>query len=482
MTKPILAGLAAALLVLCSLPAGGEAAGDDAAAAGRQAVYDAFRQEFDAGHFDAALPLARQLVEMFEAQAPENDQLPTAYNNLGAVQWRTGDLAGAEASFSRALELLERTEGISSRRLIAPLAGLATVYAGQGQHELAADSLQRAIAVSRRAEGLFNLQQLDLLEPLVQSYEAMGESGGVERELRYMLQIVRKRYGPDDPRTLPALTRLAALYERTGRYPAARALWAQSAQVGSREGSGRNAATINGLLGVTRCHRLQFVEQPESLIEQVPIDPFTGKPDPLAGVGMRGGPAKLDSEGEEAALKALEILDGTPDPPKALLGATLLELGDWYTTARQPALAAPYYERAWPVLQELQLPGEAHPLAIPRPLYYRLPSAASRQRLSPDLRTIARKMEFGLAVAATGEVTSVAVLSSEADESQAAQVRRALERAWFSPRFEDGRAVPTEGFLFIEYWQDIAPPEPAPQPEEVTGTKDQDAPAAKPGS
>ena len=484
MIRQLLPRLAAALLILCALPASSETPVAEAQAAGRQAVYDAFREEFDAGRFDAALPLARTLVELFETQAPDSDQLPTAYNNLGAVQWRTGDLAGAQASFSRALELLERTQGISSRRLIAPLAGLATVYAEQGQHDLAADTLQRAIAVNRRAEGLFNLDQLELLEPLLRSYEAMGALDGVERELRYMLQVVRKRYGADDPRTLPATTRLAVLYEKTRHYPAARALWGQSARIGSREGGGRNAATINGLLGIARTHRLQFVHQPESLVEQVPIDPFTGKPDPLGSAGMRAGPVKLDDEGEEAALEALEILDGTPDPPRALLGAALLELGDWYTTAREPGRAAPYYERAWPALQESLVPGESHPLAVPRPLSYRVPAMASRQRLSPDLRTVALRMEFSLAIAATGEVTSVAVASSEADESQAAQVRRALERAWFSPRFEDGRAVPAEGFLFTEYWHDIAPPEPEAEapPAETGEGREPDPTAAKPGA
>jgi tetratricopeptide (TPR) repeat protein len=484
MTKAIVSGLATALLVLYSLPAAGQGPGDVAEEAARQSVYDAFRDEFDAGRFDAALPLARQLVDLFEAQAPDSDQLPTAYNNLGAVQWRTGDLAGAEASFSRALELLEQTQGISSRRLIAPLAGLATVYAEQGQHARAAETLQRAIAVSRRADGLFNLQQLELLEPLVRSYEAMGALDGVERELRYMLQTVRKRFGATDPRTLPATIRLAALYERARHYPAARGLWRQSVEIGLQEGGGRNAATINGLLGIARTHRLQYVQQPESLVEQVPIDPFTGKPDALAGMGMRGGPVKLDGEGEQAALKALEILDGTSDPPKALLGAVLLELGDWYTTAREPARARPYYERAWPALKETLAPGETHPLAVPRPLYYRVPAAALRQRLSPDLRTIARKMEFSLTVAETGEVTSATALSAETDESQVSQVRRALERAWFSPRFQDGRPVPTESFLFTEYWHEIAPPEPTPEtaPGNTGDGTEQGAAEAKPGS
>ena len=87
-------------------------------------------------------------------------------------------------------------------------------------------------------------------------------------------------------------------------------------------------------------------------------------------------------------------------------------------------------------------------------------------------------------------MTSATVLSSEADESQALQVRRALERAWFSPRFEEGRGVPTEGFVFTEYWHDIAPPEPEAAagpdgeaaPAQAGEGKERDAAAAKPGS
>jgi hypothetical protein len=66
-------------------------------------------------------------------------------------------------------------------------------------------------------------------------------------------------------------------------------------------------------------------------------------------------------------------------------------------------------------------------------------------------------------VAATGEVTGVAPVTTDAPEGELSQVSRALAKAWFSPRFEDGRPVATEGFLFEEYWFERAP-EPAPEP------------------
>jgi hypothetical protein len=176
---------------------------------------------------------------------------------------------------------------------------------------------------------------------------------------------------------------------------------------------------------------------------------------------------KLDPEGEAAALKALGILDSTPNAPGDLLARTLIELGDWYLTARDPDRAIPQYERAWSLVGKILAPGEANPLLTPRPLLYRLPVAAVRNRGQPDTPTVARKLEFNLDVAATGEVTGVTPVSSQVSDGQTQQLRRALEKAWFSPRFEDGKPVATTGFLFTEYWFEIAPP---PEADEQAGT------------
>jgi tetratricopeptide (TPR) repeat protein len=478
MNEPRSRPLAAALLALLAAVPVVAAAQDPATSAGppvapattpsavdRQvAAYQAFQREFSAGRFESALPLARELVTIIETADPLSDELPTAYNNLGVVQFRTRDLAGAEASFARALDLLEGTQGISSRRLVSPLAGLGAVYAAQGQHARAVDVLQRAIAISRRADGLFNLDQLDMLDAAIRSYEALGVTEGVERESRYALQIVQQQYGFDDPRTLPVVTKLAGWYEKTERYVSARALWIRAVEIASKEGNGRNAATINGLLGVARTHRLQYARDPGSMEGAVVIDPLTGRPDPLmntAGVQVQ---AKLNREGEAAAQRALEILESTPEPPKALMARALLELGDWYITAHDPARAVPYYERAWPLLGEMLAPGEQNPLASPRPLHYRPPPATTRNLGRPDQATITRKMEFNVDIGPTGEVTGVTPLPSGATANQTATVRRALEKAWFSPRFEDGKPLATTGFLFAEYWVEIAP-EPPPGDE-----------------
>ena len=439
------------------------------AAETRSALYEDFRRDYAAGRYAEALPKARELVTLVERDDPLSDELPTAYNNLGVVQLRVGDLPGAEASFGRALELLEQTQGIASRRLVSPLAGLGAVYAAQGQNARAVDVLQRAVGISRRADGLFNLGQLDLLDAVIRSYESLGILEGIERELRYQLQVVQKEYGADDPRTVPITMKLAMWYEQTNRYAAARALWTRVAEIGLADNGGRNAAAVNGLLGIARTHRLQYARDPGSIEGAPPVDPLTGRVDPMFGTGMRPGAVRLDPEGEAAALKALGILDSTPNAPGDLQARTLIELGDWYLTAREPGRAMPQYERAWSLVGKILAPGEANPLLTPRPVLYRLPAAAVRNRGQPDTPTVARKLEFNLDIAATGEVTGVIPVSSEVADSQTQQVRRALEKAWFSPRFEDGKPVATAGFLFTEYWFEIAPP-PATETEKPAGT------------
>ena len=453
----------AVLLAAASVAAGG------AETDRRADVYQQFRQAFAAEDYKTALPLAAELTRLLEQADPLDGQLPTAYNNLGVVQFRSGDVAAAERSFVHALDLLEATQGIASRKMISPLAGLGAVYAAQGRHAQAADVLQRALGISRRANGLFNLDQLDVLNALIRSYEALGAQDDIDREQRYALQVVQQEYGYDDPRTLPAIARAATWYEQTGRFEPARALWIHSVQIASRESGGRNAATIAGLLGVARTFRLQYVQDPESLLNpDIPVDPFTGRPDPLAISQQRAGKLKLDRDGKAAVHEALGILDSTDSPPRTPLINTLMELGDWYMTSHESDKAVAYYQRAWPLLVEAAAEGEPNPLLEPRPLFYRPPAAASRSLTRTDGQLVSKPIEFLMTIMATGQTRGVTPVT-DAPEGQIAQIRRALDRAWFSPRFEDGQPVATEGFRFVEYWFELASEQPTPGPSEAGG-------------
>ena len=139
--------LAALAVLLIAVPAG--AADPDR----RADVYREFRQASEAGDYGTALPLARELTQLIEQADPLSKDLPTAYNNLGVAQFRTGELDAAERSFLRALELLETTQGIASRKMISPLAGLGATGHGL-RRSCAYPALDRASLRYERGRGV----------------------------------------------------------------------------------------------------------------------------------------------------------------------------------------------------------------------------------------------------------------------------------------------------------------------------------------
>lgn len=489
----------ATLLVTAGLGGTFAAAGDvvqgsyEPTAAGerRVAPYHEFRRLYAAGRYGEAVPLAQAIVRMLEDADPGDGNLPGAWNNLGTTQLRAGDPASAIPSFLKAIDLLEATESISSRRLIAPLGGLGAAYAALDRHDLAAASLRHALAISRRADGLLNVGQLDLLEALVTSYEVIDDAAGIDRERRYAVQVVQQAYGPNDPRTVPMLSALADWYAATNRYAPARELYQRVVEIASVEDGGRNAATITGLLGVARSHRLQYVDHPESI--ETPHDVAAQSPAVPGGtIKMRvrlAGPeeqqvrilsVKLDSAGLAALTRALEILDSLADPPAELLAEVLLELGDWYIAARDTRRAIEAYERAWPLFETLATDAAPNPLRSPRAVAYRPPFEATRSRSLSSEEAVERNGEFVVDVAADGFVSGVARVGGDLSLGRGWLVQKALAHSRFSPRFEDGKPVATASVPFSQGWfESLAEIGPLPPAAEATAEPKPD-PAAEP--
>ncbi|MBP6513554.1 MAG: tetratricopeptide repeat protein [Steroidobacteraceae bacterium] len=404
-----------------------------------------------------------------QALGDEHPELPKALNALGALQLRAGDFAGAENSFRRSLELAEASGGIASPQLIPPLKGLGSAYAGQNRHDRAAAEFQRALAVSRRIDGLFNLQQLDILEPLIASLVASGDYAGAERERLYSVRVVQQRYGAADPRTLPMLTRLADWYELTGQYAQQRTTEREAFDVARQQNGGRNAAVVEALMGIARSHRLQYAFDPASLREETALTVTpdgrieSSSRDPMANpfpVDPAAG-ARLDKEGEQALLAALRILDGAADVHAPLKARVLVELGDWYMTARRPNDAVRRYAEAWPLMPASLSGATQNPLMAPRQLLYRSPPGAERYRDRPRSEIIETTVEFSFTVTADGGIKDIRKVASDVDPpTRETRTERAIETSVYSPRFEAGKPVDTPDVRLKQVFY-----EPAPEPD-----------------
>lgn len=426
-------------------------------------LFREFRRLYLAQRYVEARPLAEEILKRVEASAPLADQVPTALNNLGAVQLEIGDYASADAAFSRALELLEHTQGVGSRRMISPLVGLGRARASQGQYARAIEVLQRALSISRRADGLFNLAQLEIMDLLVTNLIRIEDYESADQLRAYALQVVEHRYGVDDPRTLPVVARLAEWYELTRRFVAARMLHLRTFRIASQTAEGRNATAIAALRGVARTHRMQFVLDPESVSmgPQTPgvIGREPGRWPELSVFepttpGQSFGP-RLNTEGEQALRRALGIIEAAPGVPAALRGAVYVDLGDWYLTARRPEEALRSYRAAWPLLPTSVLDVNQNPLLQPRLIVYRAPESALRRRELPRDETVQKPVEFAFTVTERGEVREIVTVSSEVNRNQEAVAREALQRAVYCPRFENGEPVETQGVHLRETFYDL---------------------------
>lgn len=411
-----------------------------------------FRMHFAAGDFAAALPFAEARVSLLESAGGDGDELAAAYGDLAATQMRLDDLKGAEASGRRSLQLTEDNRGISWPRLIGPLSGLAATLAAMDRHAEAAELLRRAIVVSRRTEGLFNLSQLPLIDRLVASLEMLKDKAAVLEERQYALKVAESNFGANELRTLPAVTNLADLYESMSEYRFARSMYEHMHAIGLEEGTAASPITVNALLGIARNHRLQFTRNPRSLIEQqLYRDPVTGHSVPIMVLEPYQGPM-LNRRGRKALEDALEMLRATDSPPPRLLADTLIEMGDWDVALGHIEKALPFYTEAWTLHAE-HLPDEPNPLAVPRLVFYRAPTGSERDEKTVLEPMVTRTARFRLTVDETGSVVDLRLEQKELSDVQADYLRRSLEDAHYSPRFENGAPVATADFLFVGEWR-----------------------------
>ena len=447
----------------------------------RMDAYEQFRNLYDLARFDEALPHAKRVVELSEAGGERDHELPIAYNNLGATQYQLADYPAAEGSYRKSLELLESTQGISSRRLVVPLAGLGAVYAAQDQHQVAADLFDRALAVSRRADGLFNLQQLPLIEQAADSRYAIKDFTGAEREHMYALKIAEQNYGYGDAQTLPPLLELGAFYERLREFIAARNMYMRARDVALKPGV-YDPQAVKALVGIARTYRLQYTMDPDALDSKQPArDEITGEVIGQPYKDSRVQPLAADRTGLKAAESALALLRSTSDPPAALMTETLIELGDWFQATSRPTISIPYYAEAAGILdaQTAADPLAGHPLKAPRLVFYRPPLSASRGLNSLSGQYVIRKTVFSFLVSETGAPIDINVVSTDMDESQLSQSKRAIGRAIYSPRFAEGRAVATAGVTYTSEWYQESDSEKEPADATPTSTTPESPPATK---
>ncbi len=410
--------------------------------ADRMSANQQFREAFDARHYAEALPLAEKVVALTEEQYGKDARaLVNPLTNLGTVHYRLKDYAAAEKEYQRSVSILELTAGTTDRQLLRPLQGLGASHFAENEFVDASVTLKRAIDLSRNIDGLFNADQLQILEPLIASYIALDLTTEAEKEQQYALRVAETAFGRTDPRMLKPLDRYGRWLERLGRYTSARLLYARALTIAEQSGGRGSMLAVDPLLGIARSYRLEFVNGPEDV--QTPPDAFIN-PD------LSGTPTdinRLNPDGERALRLALQAIDKGQPVDHNKRGETLVELGDWFMSAGVPARGIDTYHEAW---NEYVKAGDTTVLTQPRQLkYVPPPASAKRSSLKPD-EAEEHFVEVKFNVLKDGRTDAVEVVKSDATEGATRSMVSAVKKARYSPKFEGGEPVDTQGMVLRE--------------------------------
>jgi CHAT domain-containing protein/Tfp pilus assembly protein PilF len=181
------------------------------------------------GEYARAEPLVQRAVAVLEkALGPDHPEVADALNNLAVLYKKKGDYARAEPLYRRGLAITEKALGPDHPDVGSALNNLALLYQKKGEYARAEPLYQRAFAIMEKT---LNPNHRDLalaLNNLAELYRTKGEPGRAESLCLRALAIQEKTLGPDHPEVAASLNTLARLYKEKGEYVRAEPLYQRS--------------------------------------------------------------------------------------------------------------------------------------------------------------------------------------------------------------------------------------------------------------
>ena len=438
----------------------------------QEQAYTEFKRLFEAGEHAAAVEQARKVVELAERTEPGGaEELQVAVMNLGLAERTAGDYVAAEASYQRAIALIEDSGRRTSPRYARAHAGLALTYYDARRHDLAAPSFERAIALSRRAEGLFNEDQLPLLEKQADTLTELGRAEEALHAHRYALRLVGRRSGERSLRYAAELESFGRWYSRARAYEASRATLKRAAELIASLKGPEALELIGPLTGIAENAR-RWLNDPQAW-EQRPDEAERRSMfhDPVMPGPPRLSTSTVETEGRHSLERAAAIADAHPDAPPASVSDVHVQLGDWHQSRQSPERALPHYQRAWQAAAEATEDGRALNQVLfgePLLLYLDPPDGWNRYAQRPPEEVERRDVAVEITVTAEGRVRDARIVADGGDPKMAARGQRAAESGRYRPRFIEGEPVDAPGIRYIQPFfvlREVAPaPEPAAKP------------------
>lgn len=423
-----------------------------------------FRRLLEAREYEQAKALGQQLLEAVEQQpGPGGESLQVALMNLALAQYLDKDYTGAEASYLRVVELVEKSGRLASPRLARAQAGLATTYYAGKRYDLAVARYELAIALVRREQGLFTEEQIPFLEKYADSLVHVGRAEDGVRARRYILRAIERSYGASSLRYGQEFESLGRWFTSIGAYDPARASLRNSIRI-IEAAKGEDAAELIGpLTALADCARRQLLDP--SYARAATPDEQRQSPfhDTMPPVLPSMSPNTIASEGHSALNRAVAIAIAQVPPSPVQVADVRTLLGDWYQSRSKEQEGLSNYQLAWQAAGDSTLDGKPLTgLLFGRPvqLVYTPPGSWDRYAGRPADQVVVRLAVLDLTVAADGHVSDAKVLSDGGNPQFVEQLQRAARAAIYRPRLENGAPVATPGVTLEQPFYVLVEDEP----------------------
>jgi tetratricopeptide (TPR) repeat protein len=368
--------------------------------------------------YKAALHPAEQIVAELEQR--HNADVSEDLLRLGSIQTELDEYDAAEASYLRAIELLEEQRGIYSPALIAPYHALGRVYNDARRFDDALVALKQAKWLSKRSYGLFNTDQLALIDDMTFAYVETGEMKKADTLQLERLDNAIRLFGAGAPELVPFYLHLADYYARSGLGAHAR----DELKTGLEISNARFGDASSESLELLR--RLTAVE------------------------------LKLTHR-SYARDELFAALGKATDVDAVERGKSWAVLGDWAIVDGDPASANAYYSEAYAALQQSKDVDADAFFATPVMLDFNPPVDFYEPE---ELKQWSwGRIEFAFDIAADGRASDVRMISSApSDDDIESDYALRILATHFRPKLKKGQPIASsdvsETYKFRHYVED----------------------------
>ena len=323
---------------------------------------------YQAGKYQEAILIARQVLEIDEkTNGPEHPSTTTSLNNLALLYNAMGDYAKAEPLVRRAVAIKEKALGAEHPDTAIGLNNLAGLYYATGDYAKAEPLLRRTLAINEKALGAEHPETARSLNNLAALYDSMGDYAKTESLYRRALAIQEKALGPEHPDTTMSLNNLALVYKEMGDYAKAEPLYRRALAIREKALGAEHPDTGSSLNNLAMLYySMGDYAKAEPLLERASAirEKALGAEHPDTGSSLNNLAELYKAMGDYAKAeplleRALAISEKALGPEHPDTAGSLNNLAVRYKAIGDYAKAEPLYRRALAIREKVL--GPEHP-------------------------------------------------------------------------------------------------------------------------